>query len=374
MTDWLRLVRPALRDLQAYHPGESADELRRRTGVAEVVRLNRNEDLFEPFAPALEAAAAELANVWRYPEESYSELCEALAAQIGTTADRIVPAHGIQGLIVALSSLFLDPGDAVVVPAPSYGLYAQVCTGRGATVHRVPLRDLRLDLDALAAAASEVGAKLAWVCDPNNPTGSLIGTQEWQRFLAALPPGCVAIVDEAYADYVDPAARLPRERDVEDGRPVAVLRTFSKLYGLAGLRLGYCVADPALARLLGVIQEPFNVNRPALAAGLACLRAPEEIESRRRTAVAARELLCARLRDAGAEPLPSQANFVLARVGADEREMVRELTEQEGLIVRPGSDYGLAGYVRVTIGPPALMERVAAAIGERIGARAPAVG
>src|ERR1700761_8879307 len=116
MADWQSLVRPGLRALRAYHPGESADELRRRTGVAEVWRLNRNEDLFEPFPGALEAAAAELDSVWRYPEETYSALQRALADAVATTPDRIVPAHGIQGLIVTLSSLFLDPGDAVVVP------------------------------------------------------------------------------------------------------------------------------------------------------------------------------------------------------------------------------------------------------------------
>jgi histidinol-phosphate aminotransferase len=367
MTDWSSLVRPGLRDLRAYHPGESADELMRRTGVAEVSRLNRNEDLFEPFPGALEAAAGELANVWRYPEETYSELQAALAASIGTTAERIVPTHGIQGLIVTLSSLFLDPGDAVVVPAPSYGLYAQVATGRGAAVHRVPLREMRIDLEALAAAAAACGARVAWICDPNNPTGSLVSADEWRAFLDALPDGCVAIADEAYADYVDPALRLARERDVEAGRAVVVLRTFSKLYGLAGLRLGYAVADPQLARLIGAVQEPFNVNRPALAAGLACLRAPDEVRARRERAAAARDLLCERLREVGATPLPSHANFVLVRVGGDDEALVRELTEEEGLVLRPGSDYGLHGHVRITIGPPALMERVAAAIGARIG-------
>jgi histidinol-phosphate aminotransferase len=225
---------------------------------------------------------------------------------------------------------------------------------------------MRLDLGALARTAGEVGARIAWVCDPNNPTGSLVREDEWRAFLDALPDGCVAIADEAYADYVEPSARLRREDDVAAGRPLVVLRTFSKLHGLAGLRLGYGVADAQLARLVAVVQEPFNVNRPALAAGLACLRAPAEIEARRRTAVAARELLCERLREVGAEPLPSEANFVLVRVGGDDAELVRELTEHEGLVLRPGSDYGLAGHVRITVGPPALMERVAAAIGARI--------
>jgi histidinol-phosphate aminotransferase len=366
VTDWLALVRPGLRELAPYQPGVAADDLRRRHGLAEVYRLNRNEDLFPAFPGALEAAAAELTNVWRYPEGSYSELCAALAAALATTPDRIVPGHGIQGLIVTLAALFLDPGDAVVVPAPSYGLYAQVCAGRGADVHRVPLRDRRLDGAALAATAAETGARIVWVCDPNNPTGSLMRADEWRDLVAALPEGCVAIADEAYADYVEPELRLGRERDVEAGRPVVVLRTFSKLFGLAGLRLGYCVADPKLARLIGVVQEPFNVNRPALAAGLACLRRPAEIESRRRAAAAARELLCELLAGVGAEPAPSHANFVLARVGGDDRELVRELAERDGLIVRPGSEYGLAGHVRITVGPPELMRRVAAAVGERI--------
>jgi histidinol-phosphate aminotransferase len=354
VTDWARLVRPSLHGLSAYDPGPS------REGV---VRLNRNEDLFEPFPGAREAAAAELDHVWMYPEESYSDFREAAAAWIGSTPDRIVPAHGTQALIGTLASLLLDPGDAVVVPQPSYGLYAQACTARGAVVHRVPLRDLRLDLEALAASTHENSARIVWVCDPNNPTGSLVRADEWRAFLDALPDGCVVVADEAYADYVDPELRIGRERDVAEGRPVVVLRTMSKLYGLAGLRLGYAVVDPELAHYLNVVQEPFNVNRAALAAGTACLRQPEVIVERRRTVAAARELLCARLVEAGVEPIPSQTNFVLVRVGGDDAALAQALAEEEGLLVRTGNEYGLDGYVRITVGPQPLMERVAAAIG-----------
>ena len=373
VTDWARLVRPSLHGLEPYHPGPSVDELRRRYGVDEVVRLNRNEDLFEPFPGALEAAAAELESVWMYPEESFSDFREAVASRIGTTPDRIVPAHGTQALIGTLASLLIDPGDAVVVPQPTYGLYAQACAARGAIVHRVPLRDLRVDLEALAATAHETGARLVWVCDPNNPTGSLTCADEWRAFLDALPEDCVAVADEAYADYVELEARIGRERDVEAGRPLVVLRTLSKLFGLAGLRLGYAVVDPGLARFLNVVQEPFNVNRAALAAGTACLRRPDLIEERRRAVAAARDLLRRRLVDAGVEPLPSQSNFVLVHVGGDDRALARALAEEDGLLVRTGSEYGLEGYVRITVGPPALMERVAAAIGRvRTAGSAPA--
>jgi histidinol-phosphate aminotransferase len=371
VTDWARLVRPSLHGLAAYQPGASTDELRRSYGVDEVVRLNRNEDLFEPFPGAREAAAAELEFVWMYPEEAYSEFREAAAALIGTTPDRIVPAHGTQALIGTLASLLLDPGDAVVVPQPSYGLYAQACVARGALVHRVPLRDLRLDLEALAATAHETGARVVWVCDPNNPTGALVRVDEWRVFLDALPEDCVVVADEAYADYVDPSARIGRERDVEAGRPLVVLRTLSKLFGLAGLRLGYAIADPGLAHYLDVMQEPFNVNRAALAAGTTCLSRPDLIDERRRTVAAARELLCERLVEVGVEPVPSQTNFVLVRVGGDDAALARALAEEEGLLVRTGGEYGLDGYVRITVGPQPLMERVAAAIG-RIRSATPA--
>jgi histidinol-phosphate aminotransferase len=363
VTDWTSLVRPSLHGLEPYNPGPSGEELRRAYGVDEIVRLNRNEDLFEPFPEWREAVTAELDNVWMYPEESFGELREALAAWIGTTADRIVPAHGTQALIGTVATLFLDPGDAVVVPQPSYGLYAQASAARGAIVHRVPLRDLRIDFEALAKTARMAGARLVWVCDPNNPTGSLARADEWRAFLDALPQGCVVIVDEAYADYAEPSLRLGRERDVEAGRPVAVLRTLSKLFGLAGLRLGYAVVDAELARFLDVVQEPFNVNRAALAAGRACLSRPDLIDERRRAVAAARDLLCLRLVEAGVEPLPSQTNFVLVRVGGDDRALARTLAEEDGLLVRTGSEYGLDGYVRITVGPPELMERVAASIG-----------
>src|SRR6266576_1549512 len=155
-----------------------------------------------------EAVAAELPNVWMYPEESYSDFRASVADWLETTADRIVPAHGTQALIGTLAGLFLDPGDAVVVPPPTYGLYAQVSATRGADVHGVPLRDLRVDLEGVAATASSVHAKVVWICDPNNPTGAITGADEWRAFLDALPDGCVVIADEAYGDYVDPAYRL----------------------------------------------------------------------------------------------------------------------------------------------------------------------
>jgi histidinol-phosphate aminotransferase len=365
--DWSRLVRPSLVGLEPYRPGPSLSELRRAHGLDEIAKLNWNEDLFGPLPGALDAVRDELANAWMYPEQAYSDLRSAVAGWLGLPPETIVPAHGIQALIAAVAHTFVREGDAVVVPRPTYGLYAQVSTGAGARVVRVPNRDFRLDLPALAEAAGREGARLVWVCDPNNPTGALVEPGEWEEFVAALPDGAVAVVDEAYREYADPERRVARDSDVLAGRPVLLLRTFSKIFGLAGLRLGYAVAHPGLAPFLDVVQEPFNVNRAALAAGRACLAHPERIEERRRESAAARSLLAGLLAEAGIESVPSEANFVLVHVGGDDAALADELVAR-GLLVRPGSEFGLDGYVRVTVGPPPLMERVARELAEVVEA------
>jgi histidinol-phosphate/aromatic aminotransferase/cobyric acid decarboxylase-like protein len=275
-----------------------------------------------------------------------------------------VPVHGIQGLTLALVSAFIDVGDTVIIPRPTYGLYAQACEAAGAAVVRVDnAPSLALDLPAIAAAAADHHAKLAWVCDPNNPTGLRLEQAEWDAFLDALPPGCIAIADEAYRDYIDPEQRVDRLADIRAGRPVIVLRTFSKIFGLAGLRLGYMFVDASLAQLIDSVLEPFNVNRAALSAGLASLRRTELLPARREEVKRARARLAAALGHSQVRALPSAANFVLLELGDDDLR-VGDALAREGMLVRPGSEFGLAGFARVTTGEEALMETV----GEHIAA------
>jgi histidinol-phosphate aminotransferase len=256
-------------------------------------------------------------------------------------------------------SAFVSPGDRVVVPRPTYGLYAPACQAAGAEVHRVDCPELRFDLERIAAAANETGARLVWICDPNNPTGARLEADEWAAFLDALPPGCVAVADEAYGDYIRPADRTPRLADIAEGRPVVVLRTFSKLFALAGLRLGYAVVDAELTPYLHAVQEPFNVNLAALAAGCAALEHPENVDARREETIACRELLVERLAAGGLEPLPSAANFVLVRLGVEDDLEVTDRVARRGILVRPGTEFGLPGFARITVAPAPLMERVA---------------
>jgi histidinol-phosphate aminotransferase len=363
MTDWTPLLRPQLIDLGPYVPGPSLDELKLEYGLDEVAKLNWNEGLFGPLPGVLDAVAAELDETWAYPEHAYLELREGIAGETGARAEQILPAHGIQTLILTLCSAFVSPGDTVVVPQPTYGLYAQASRAAGARVERVPSPELRLDLERIADAARRSEARIAWICDPNNPTGSLTDPADWAAFLDQLPPGCLAVADEAYIDYVEPATRIRREDDVAAGRPVVVLRTFSKIFGLAGLRLGYAIAAPELVPYLQTVQEPFNVNRPALVAGAASLGRPAELAERRRATVEAREGLASALGPGGIRSVPSEANFLLVQHGVDDDGLFDGLLRR-GVLIRPGAEMGMPGWARITVGPQPLMQLVAEALPE----------
>ena len=246
----------------------------------------------------------------------------------------------------------------------TYGLYAQVCAAGGAQVTPVdPAPGLEIDLDAVAAAACEQRARIVWLCDPNNPTGDLIAPGRWSAFLDELPEDCIVVADEAYMDFADPAERADRTVDVRDRRPVIVIRSFSKIFGLAGLRLGYGVADPRVAHLLDVVQEPFNVNRIALAAGRAAVAVPGFVERRRAEVAEARAVLREELTAAGVASRPSHANFVLVELGTDDRPVCAELIRR-GLLIRGGAEFGLPGFARVTLAPAPVMRRAAAEIAD----------
>jgi histidinol-phosphate aminotransferase len=358
VTEWRSLIRRPLVELGAYVPGVSAEDVRRRYGPVEVVRLNWNEGLFGPLPGVLEDVAASLGDTWAYPESAYGELRERLAAWLGVDVAQIVLGHGIQALLLTLLAVFIEPGDRVVVPQPTYGLYAQACQAAGAQVERVPCPELALDLEHIATVARRSRARLVFICDPNNPTGLRLGTAEWSTFLDALPQGCVVIADEAYAEYVRPDEQIDRLADIAAGRPVVVLRTFSKIFGLAGLRLGYAILDAQLTPYVNTVQVPFNVNHPALVAGCASLAQAPLIEARRELTRECRALLSSRLVAGGLRVLASEANFLLTWLGADDRAVAEGLASR-GLLIRPGSEFGLPGYARITIGPAEVMQRAA---------------
>jgi histidinol-phosphate aminotransferase len=363
-----RFLRRSVIGVGPYVPGAGARELKARTGRTDLIRLNWNENLAGPLDGVLDAVAASLPDAWMYPEEADEEFRDAVARWAGADRAQVIPGHGIQALTLSLVSAFIEPGDRVVIPRPTYGLYAAVCAVAGAEVIRVETDPdtLALDLSELARVATDVGAKLVFVCDPNNPTGLRVRRGDWDALLPALPDGCLAVADEAYADYIEPGERIDRLADIDAGRPVVVLRTFSKIFGLAGLRLGYMLVHEALAPHLHAVQEPFNVNSAALAGGLASLRRVDQLPARREQAAAARERLVTPLTAAGIRCLRSHASFVLVQVGGDDV-AVCEALARDGLLLRAGSEFGLPGYVRVTIGSEELMDRAAGALVAAVG-------
>jgi histidinol-phosphate aminotransferase len=362
------LLRRSVSGVGPYVPGAGARELKARTGRTDLIRLNWNENLLGPLDGVLDAVAASLPDaVWAYPEEAYEEFRFAVARWAGADPNQVVPGHGIQALTLSLVAALVEPGDRVVIPRPTYGLYAAVCTVAGALVHRVDCEPgtLAFDLQALARTAREVDAKLVFVCDPNNPTGLRVSRRDWERFVASLPDRCLAVADEAYADYIEPSDRIDRLADIDAGRPVVVLRTFSKIFGLAGLRLGYLLVPESLAPHLHAVQEPFNVNCAALAAGLASLQRVDALPARRKQAVSARARFVAPLASAGIRTIESHASFVLVEVGGDDV-AVCETLARGGFLLRAGSEFGLPGYVRVTIADEQVMDRVGGALAGRV--------
>jgi histidinol-phosphate aminotransferase len=351
-------VNPHVAELTPYKPGKPVEELERELGLSGAVKLASNENPLGPSPRAVEALRRHGSQVNRYPDGSCYRLRAAVAERHGVTSEQLVFGNGSSEILELLAKAFVGPGDEVVYAWPSFAMYPIVTQGMGGTARTVPL-DAALVHD-LPAMAEQVGerTKLVVVCNPNNPTGTSVGAEAFDRFAAGLPPDVVLVVDEAYAEF----ARRPDFPDVVAWvarRPATIfLRTFSKLHGLAGLRVGYGVGGRELVSYLDRARHPFNVSAPAEAAALAALGDDEHVErtlSLNRDGV---EFLTRELSDLGIEVWPTDANFVLVRAGRD----VYEKLLHQGVIVRPMGGFGLPDHVRITVGLPEENERLVKAL------------
>ncbi len=351
-------VKPHIASLQPYVPGKPIEELERELGIAGAAKLASNENPLGPSPRAVAAIRACAERVHRYPDGASFALRARLAERLGVPGERLVFGTGSDEILELLAKAFLGPGDEAVHAWPSFAMYPIVVRGMGATPVAVPLSaGFVHDLDALAAAVTP-RTQLVFVCNPNNPTATSVGADAFDRFAERLPSGAVLVVDEAYREY----ARRPDFPDAlawTARRPgTIVLRTFSKIYGLAGLRIGYGVADPELASYLERARHPFNVNLVAEAAALAALDDDAHVAASQRVNAEGLETLNRELTGLGLEVVPSDANFVLVRVGAG----VYERLLHEGVIVRPMAGFGLPEHVRITVGRPEENERLVKAL------------
>ena len=341
--------RPSVQGLVPYEPGKPVEEVQRELGLARCVKLASNEGPFGPFPAALEALRRSAEELNRYPDGGSWRLRSALAERHGVRFEEVAVGAGADGLVDSLTQASLDPGDEIVCGWPSFPSYVIDALKLGATPVKVPLRDQRYDLEAMLEAIGPK-TKLAFVCHPNNPTGTTNTREELDAFLDAVPEHVLVVIDQAYREYVDdPGYPDAIDEYFKAGRPVAVLRTFSKIYGLAGLRVGYMVAPAEAVLAANKVKRAFDVSTAAQEAALASLDDPDELERRRARNTEARSqvesTLAAHFPVAG----PAVANFVFAETGADSRPLFEALLA-EGVIVRPLHGFGAPTAIRVTAG------------------------
>jgi histidinol-phosphate aminotransferase len=353
-------VKPWIRKLNPYVPGKPVETLERELGIASAVKLASNENPLGPSPRAVEAIRRAAADVHRYPDGASFRLRAALAERLGVARESLVFGCGGDEILELVAKSFLGPGDECVFAWPSFAMYPIVVQGMGATPVPVPLdADLVHDLDAMVAAVTE-RTRVVMLCNPNNPTGTGVGAAAFERFVAALPQHVVLLIDEAYVDFSERPDRIDALATIARRPGTATLRTFSKIAGLAGLRVGYAIADAELADCLERARHPFNLNALGEVAALAALDDREHLE---RTLRVNREGMAYLRRELGALGIPtwpSEANFLLAQPGAGSYEALL----RKGVIVRPLAGFGMPGHVRITIGTAEENERLVKALRE----------
>jgi histidinol-phosphate aminotransferase len=345
-------------DLEPYKPGKPIEELERELGIRDSVKIASNENPLGPSPKAITAIGAAAANVHRYPDGASFNLRGALADRLDLPAEQFVFGNGSSEILELLAKVYLGPEAEIVYAWPSFAMYPIVAKGMGARTVEVPLTaDHVHDLDAMAAAVTDATG-LVIVCNPNNPTGTSVSASELDAFADELPADVILVIDEAYVEY---ARRddFPNALAIVRRRPnTIVLRTFSKIYGLAGMRVGYSISDPEIAGLLERSRHPFNVNLLAEIAATAALSDADHVERSRANNAIGAETLERELGKLGIRTWPTDANFMLAETGPAAYEELLQL----GVIVRPMGGYDMPECVRLSIGTPEENERLIKAL------------
>ena len=362
--------KPAVNDLVPYEPGKPVEEVQRELGLERVVKLASNEGPFGPFPEAREAIERAIAELNRYPDGGAYRLRAALAERLGLRFEEVVVGAGSDGLVDCLGLASLEPGDDIVCGWPSFPSYVIDARKLAAVPRLVPLRDERYDLEAMLEAVGP-RTKLVYICLPNNPTGTTNTREELDAYFDRVPAHVLTVLDQAYLEYIDdPDYPDGVEEYLKHGHRVVVLRTFSKIYGLAGLRVGYAAAPAPVVTAIGKVRRAFDITTPAQEAALASLDSPDEVARRRALNAEGRTQLAEILREHGLDPAgPAVGNFLFAQVAEDSRPFFERLL-QEGVIVRPTHGFGAPGAIRVTVGTEDEHRFLAEAL-ERVGPLAP---
>jgi histidinol-phosphate aminotransferase len=343
-----RLARKGILKIVSYVPGKSIEEVQKEIGPKRWIKLASNENLLGPSPKAIAAIRKELPHIYMYPDGPCSLLREALAKKFSLPERMVVISNGADNLILMIANAFVGEGDEVVMADPTFAVYTNVTQIMGGKVVKVKLRDFTHDLDGMSEKVNRK-TKLVFICNPNNPTGTTVSQKLFNHFLSKLPERVIAVLDEAYGDFVEDPF-YPNGLDyVKARKQVVVLRTFSKVYGLAGLRIGYALGREDLVDCLYQVRDPFPVHRLAQVAAVAALNDQDHAIRSIQLVYEGKRYLYRELDKMGLLYLPSHANFIFIDFGRDSQEVFQALLK-EGIIIRPGKIWGYPTCARVTIG------------------------
>ncbi|MFO1488882.1 MAG: histidinol-phosphate transaminase [Verrucomicrobiota bacterium] len=354
-------VNPVLKDLPVYQPGRPIEEVARELGIApaSIIKLASNENPLGPSPAALAAMQKVLANLNLYPDGNAFQLKQKLAAKLGVTPAHLILGNGSNEIIEFVGHALMSPGCEVLVSQYCFAIYPLVAKIFNASLVTVPAKHYGHDLNALLAAITP-RTRVIFVANPNNPTGTSVAKADLVAFACRVPESVLLVIDEAYIEFLDDAADFVA--DIRAGRRpnILLMRTFSKIFGLAGLRIGYGIAQPELVTALEKIRQPFNINSIAQAGALAALDDDAHTRRTRENNAQGLKFYEQAFRELGLEFLPSAANFILVKVGEGQR--VFDRMQQQGVIVRPMGGYQLGEWIRISVGTPAENERCRAAL------------
>ncbi len=343
-------IRKEILDLQPYVPGKTIEEVQDEKGLDHVVKLGSNENPYGPFGASLDAMQEELVHLNRYPDIRFERIKKLLADCYDLGPENVALSHGAEGMLQTMGKCFIEPGCEVLIPGATYNLYVEITRLMGGTLVTVPLDDdFRIDLKALQARISPA-TRLVWLCNPNNPTGTVFDPDQLEDFLKALPETAWVILDEAYAEFASPEELPDRTRLIREGYNLIAIRTFSKAWGLAGVRMGYALARPEMVTVIDTVSEPFNANRVALAGGEAALEnAQDDFQRSLSRILKSRNWMSERLKGLGCRVITSKANFVFFETDLDADDLANRLLDR-GVIVRPCGWWGFNRAIRVSVG------------------------
>jgi histidinol-phosphate aminotransferase len=342
------LTRKGILEIKSYIPGKSIEEVQKEFGAKRWTKLASNENLLGPSPKALAAIRKELSKIYLYPEGPCTVLRKALADKFAISEKMAVISNGADNLILMVANAFVNEGDEVVMADPTFPVYTNVTQIMGGKLIKVKLKDFTHDLDAMFKKVNRK-TKLVFICNPNNPTGTIVSLEAFESFLSHLPKHVVVVLDEAYGDFVEDAF-YPNGLDyIKERKQVIVLRTFSKVYGLAGLRIGYALGKEDLVDCLYQVRDPFPVHRLAQVAAVAALKDEDHAIRSIQLVYEGKRYLYKELDRMGLSYVPSQANFIFVDFEKDSEEVFQALL-REGIIIRPGKIWGYPTFVRVTIG------------------------